>query len=464
MDSYTIFYSWQSDYDYSKAHIKGQKKVHNQNKNEMQPLSQKDLILKVLQWQAYMLGKNHNCNITVDMDTDNTTGMQPISDIVVKKIRKCQFFVCDVTPISHIDREEDGKRSKLMPNSNVMFELGVAMSYLPPDQIIAVAHEKTGDWIISELPFDISHRKIIKFKSTTDLEKDLSSALDSSITEYRSNKGRLKRFLRSCTNLFKSSPSKENRTQNELAVLYNSEMFFNNKMGFSFPGIRGLKLVDKSILNKFFKEPISNSDVSPITIIDKFGKYPIKQFKDLPGEEIFLIGNTEVYLPYTSSKPYSDIIVYRHRKDSTFQFLFIISSPNDLVDCFYCIDENKKMVHDYNYEKCSDSVQEYATVFYENSLYAITKNYYIDVSINSCENLLSQKGRFEFRRRYLRESKLLIVPTDSIFNEKVYNDIIEILSHYDFHGNRDTINECEERLNTYFQTIISSKEQKRKWR
>lgn len=352
------------------------------------------------------------------------------------------------------------------------------MSYLPPDQIIAIAHETSGNWIISELPFDISHRKIIKFKSATDLEKDLSSTLESSLRYYRSRKGKWKRFVSNFTNLFKPSPINESETQKEQAALYNSEVFFNNRMSMSFPSIRGLKPIDidTNMLKGFFKEPISNSDVSPMMIVDQSNKqHPIKHFKVLNNDsndnsKKFLIGNTEVVLPYDSSKGRSNVLVYRHPENRSFLFLCIISLPQHHVEC--C---NKDFLKDYcnitlfkndgnNFERRQDDIQDYV-IFNdnENKCIYITKELYEDISLSNYEESFSFNGSFEYRRRYLRKSILLIVPTDSVFDKKVYNDIIEILSnYYDCYDNEYKINGLNKQLNEYFQSLDSTKREKQR--
>ena len=471
MESYNIFYSWQSDYDYSKVYSQDQAKDHNQYVTEAEQLSQKKLIQKVLEWQAYLLGRKLKCNITVEMDTDDTPGMQPISDIVIKKISKCHLFVCDVTPVTSINREDFSKGRKLMPNSNVMYELGVAMSYLQPYQIIAIAHETTGTWIIIELPFDISHRKIIKFKTPTDLEKDLSSVLESSLRYYQSLAGKWKRIKRYFTKVFNTSPLKESESQKEQAALYNSEVFFNNRLAFSFPGLRGLKLekMDLYKFEDFFKEPISNSDVTPMIIIDKFGKHPIKQFRSL-GNKKFLIGDTEVFLPYlfewqesNSCKCSSSFFVYRNRENPRCQFLYFVSFPVESVEHFDFINDEHVLDNNLNEYGSRSDVQEFA-IFYGKAphgvdIYTLTKEFYEDVSINHhTEGLFSQDGFFEFHRRYLNESRLMIVPTDSIIDNSAYNDIVEILSQYDSFDYKRTINELEKQLNEYFQTLVSTKD------
>ena len=319
VSNYTIFYCWQSDYDYrtnikdNKKDKKDKNKARNQSKKNSLP--QRVEIQKILEWQAYSLGRKNKCNITVDMDTEYAPGMQPISDLVIKKIRKSHFFVCDLTPITSISGP-DGNR-KLMPNSNVMFELGIAISYLQPYQIIAIAHKTMENWTLRDFPFDISNRRIIKFKSATDLELELSSELEESLKQYKKYTNRFKRFLRKLS----YRPLKGRENQNKQAALYyNSEVFFNNRMALAFPGIRGLKVVDKSTLTSFFDESISFSDMCPMMIIDKFGSYPIKQFE--VNDDTFIIGNTEVFMPNDSSKRFSDVLVYRS-KNCKFQFLFV---------------------------------------------------------------------------------------------------------------------------------------------
>ena len=97
---YKVFYCWQSDDSRTRYIIK-----------------------KELLRQLYKLESDTNCKFYLDEDTRGVAGMPPIVDEVMKKISQCDIFVCDITPILCY-RNSDKK--KVMPNSNVMFELGYA--------------------------------------------------------------------------------------------------------------------------------------------------------------------------------------------------------------------------------------------------------------------------------------------------------------------------------------------------
>ena len=84
--------------------------------------------------------------------------MTPIVDEVMKKISQCDIFVCDITPVLY-KRNHD--RKKLMPNSNVMFELGYAYHCLNSSQIIAVVNYNKVKRLRGDMPFDIIHLKQI---------------------------------------------------------------------------------------------------------------------------------------------------------------------------------------------------------------------------------------------------------------------------------------------------------------
>lgn len=446
MKNYTIFYSWQSDYGCSEVHLAGKRTNNNQDETEYNNLSQKDLIQNVLERQAYWLGKKHKCNITVDIDTDDTTGMQPISDIVIKRIRNCHIFVCDVTPVTSIRRGTDDRRKKSLPNSNVMFELGIAISYLEPYQIIAIAHE--GDWIVSELPFDISHRKIIMFKNKNDIDSIITPELEKSLTTCQSLRTRWKTALRNVfTDL--SKIKKESETKKEQAVLYNSEVFFQNRMAISFPGVRGLMSVQKDMLNKFFIRPISHLDASPIKLIDEFNEYPIKQFKNLKKDRILLIGNTEVKVNDLND----DILVYRNQWNSKFEFILIKSHCASPV--YY--DGSILFNQPINNRKSSE-VEEYAIYYGNKEVHNITKELYDDGLIYKDGKYISLTGKSESRRRYLKDCLIMIVPSDNIFNKTVYNRVREIFDRVCYQEKDCVIDTFERELNAYFQTLLSSEE------
>lgn len=449
MKNYTIFYSWQSDYDFTKNCKEGENTERNPNETEDNDLSQKDLIQKALECQAYRLKENHGWNITVDFDTDNAPGMQPISDVVIKKIKKCNVFVCDLTPVTSLD-DNNGRRKKLIPNPNVMFELGIAISNLQQDQIIAIAHDKNGSYSINELPLDISNRKIHTFNCEKDLNDFLYAELESSLAVFKQFQRGLKSIPFWLTNWFKH-PSKESNARKEKAILSNSEIFFNDRISTSFPGIRGLKSVNKDMLNKFFMKPISIFDVSPMVLFDEFIENPIniKQFKNLMKDDIMLIGNTEV----KAFGYKNDILVYRNRRNPRIQFLLIMSHRASSVDYDYSINYNQS---NKDYRKSDIEVEEYAIYYGNKKEHIITKELYDDGTIFKDGKYISITEKAESRRRYLKDCLIMIVPSKSIFNKIVYNRVNEIFNQVRSQGYHDEINldSFEEDLNAYFETFV----------
>ena len=73
--------------------------------------------------------------------------------------------MADITPVCQYDQETGNgqKVKKEVPNSNVLIELGYAMSALGVDYVIPVAHK--GKWVPQNLPFDINHRTLFTFDS-----------------------------------------------------------------------------------------------------------------------------------------------------------------------------------------------------------------------------------------------------------------------------------------------------------
>lgn len=441
MDSYNVFYCWQSDYNWTKT----TNLLDDQKRESLsEQISQKVFIQRELESLAYNLGKGHKCNIIVDYDTDETPGMQPISDVVVEKIKKCHIFVCDLTPVTTINVNG---RIKCMPNSNVMFELGVALSLLQPQQIIAIANKKEDYWNPKDLPFDIAHRQIITFTNSNDL--DLKSALESSLKYLKSMKVKWSGYLKRISNKFKPTLKKKSRI-NELATLYNPEEFFKSRMAMAFPGIRGLMPIDINKLNVFFKDPITNVDVTPMLLIDKFGEHPIKQYKVLKksiwfrmayndnGQSI-LIGDTEVSNP--------KIYVYRSISNPVFNFLLIESQ----------VKENKEQnTEDNIFEE--NEVKEYAIL---NGNRNISKEEYEDGYIFENSKSYYIRTKSEFRRRYLKNNCLIIVPNNSGCNRNFFylifrlficnnKDVkkmegaIQEIEHYFYSNNTDEEGEYED--------------------
>lgn len=147
---YKIFFSWQSD-------NKEAKKTLNSVLNT---------VVKQLKREA----------IAIEIiEGGGGEGFISIEDAVRMKIQKCDIFIGDVTPVGKVT-----KKKKLLPNANVMYEMGIATESMTADRIIAVAMEK--DWDVEKMPFDFNHYSMVLFKNETDTE-NLSNKIKDRIKE-----------------------------------------------------------------------------------------------------------------------------------------------------------------------------------------------------------------------------------------------------------------------------------------
>lgn len=88
----------------------------------------------------------------VDHDTKGEPGLVSIVDTIFEKINQAAVFVGDLT---YVGKTEKGK---LLPNPNVMIELGHAITVLGPERIILVSNRAYGGRP-EDLPFDLRHRR-----------------------------------------------------------------------------------------------------------------------------------------------------------------------------------------------------------------------------------------------------------------------------------------------------------------
>lgn len=143
MKNYSLFYSWQSDKPEAKA-----------------------IITKVLRRvQTQLL--EENIELKIDQDTRERIGTEDIAVTVLKKIKECDVFLGDITPV--ISLSNNSGEIKRMPNSNVMYEYGFAKGVKGPNRAILVAFLSEGEKI-SQLPFDINHDTITHFNNESGLQ------------------------------------------------------------------------------------------------------------------------------------------------------------------------------------------------------------------------------------------------------------------------------------------------------
>lgn len=154
MKEETVFYSWQSDNSKTRSY------VENALKKAVGSIADNPSI---------------EAAPRIDKDTQDVAGAVHIVDTIKKKIDECGVFLADV---SLVDSASSGRA---IVNQNVMFELGYAIGKHSESRVIMVANSDLGD--IKNLPFDISHHRVIQFSPTSDpkatkLQASLESALN----------------------------------------------------------------------------------------------------------------------------------------------------------------------------------------------------------------------------------------------------------------------------------------------
>lgn len=108
----------------------------------------------------------------MDQATDNTPGSPDISATIIEKISTSQILISDVTIIPE----------SLVPNPNVMFELGFAVAKIGWGRIISLMNTNN-EHSPKDLPFDINKQRVSQYNSNEEggkksLEKLLIVAIE----------------------------------------------------------------------------------------------------------------------------------------------------------------------------------------------------------------------------------------------------------------------------------------------
>jgi predicted nucleotide-binding protein len=146
--NYTVFYSWQSDLD------------NKLNRNFIH-----DALQKATKTASRL--EDFSLEAVVDRDTNGIPGSPSIVESITGKIAKSDVFVCD---ISIINPSSDGR---LVPNPNVLFELGFASAILGWERIIMVQNTAFGG--PEMLPFDLRGRRILQYRLDESLDSKAST-------------------------------------------------------------------------------------------------------------------------------------------------------------------------------------------------------------------------------------------------------------------------------------------------
>ena len=119
--------------------------------------------------------------VKLDHDTNGIYGMCDIPLEILRKIRRCDIFLGDLTLVGKT------KKSKQLPNSNVVFELGYAAGRKGFGRLIAVVNEEFGK--IKGQVFDIKRRASLRYRISESappqdllrVKAELSSELEGAI-------------------------------------------------------------------------------------------------------------------------------------------------------------------------------------------------------------------------------------------------------------------------------------------
>jgi hypothetical protein len=133
---FTVFYAWQSD--------------RPQNKHRY-------LIRAAAREAVKRIGRDADVEDSprLDHDTRHVPGTPEIAGTIFRKIQESGAFVADLTFIGATDLHDGDK--KLLPNPNVLLELGYAARSIGWDRIICVMNTAYGT--VEEQIFDIKQRR-----------------------------------------------------------------------------------------------------------------------------------------------------------------------------------------------------------------------------------------------------------------------------------------------------------------
>ena len=134
---FKVFYSWQSDLSGNKTRY----------------------FIEECIAQAQKLLSN-SISLVTDEATRYCLGSPDIANSIFNKIDGCDLFIADVSIVGEYrqDPRDDNSKIKKTPNPNVLLELGYASAHLSWERCLCLANTERGD--ISELPFDLNHRRI----------------------------------------------------------------------------------------------------------------------------------------------------------------------------------------------------------------------------------------------------------------------------------------------------------------
>jgi hypothetical protein len=134
--SFTVFYSWQSDLP---------RKITRDFIHEAAVAAVARMGIGLVLEESPRL----------DHSTDGVSGLPSIGDTILGKIDQCGMFIADVSFVGRTNRGD--RQKKLMPNPNVLFELGYAFARIGWRRLILTMNTAYGEE--KDLPFDLRFRR-----------------------------------------------------------------------------------------------------------------------------------------------------------------------------------------------------------------------------------------------------------------------------------------------------------------
>lgn len=163
-DDLTVFYSWQSDL--------------SKTRNKIESAIKK--AIKVVE----KLEVDFELEVNFDRDTKGKTGSPDIAQTILQKISLCDIFICDITPINYVIGASE--KSRLVPNPNVLIELGFAINQLGWERVICVSNAEHGE--VEKLPFDVRSHRVYTIKDeSTESSNALAKMLATEIRNIQQN-------------------------------------------------------------------------------------------------------------------------------------------------------------------------------------------------------------------------------------------------------------------------------------
>lgn len=134
---FTVFYAWQSD------------RLEKTNRYLIRDAAEKAV-------KKLVADSEVEDSPRLDHDTKDEPGLTEVANSIFRKIEGCGLFLADLTFVGSSE-ERAGKNRKLLPNSNVVLELGYAARSVGWERVIAVMNTAYGP--PSEMIFDVLHRR-----------------------------------------------------------------------------------------------------------------------------------------------------------------------------------------------------------------------------------------------------------------------------------------------------------------